>query len=120
MAADAKGVLSLGIFDGDGTLRHDRWREFILITPLFLWASWQVSSATGVITKWFVEDMPLDGLPLGTSKRKESRLAFAQKSVAKDVGVRFGLLLGALWLLNLVSACLCSFKNFIAHQWIGN
>jgi len=104
MAADTKGVLSLGIFDGDGSLRHDRWREFVLIIPLFFWVSWQVSSATTAISKWFIEDTPSDHLPLGLGKRKESRLSYAQKGVAKDVGVRFGLLLGALWLLNLATS----------------
>jgi hypothetical protein len=103
MAADAKGILSLGIFNGDGSLRRDRWREFVLITPLFLWASWQVSTATAVVTKWIVKSDPLDHLPLGIAKRKESRLKIAQNGIGRNVAVRLGLLLVALWLLNLVS-----------------
>jgi hypothetical protein len=103
MAADAKGILSLGIFNGDGSLRHDRWREAVLIAPLFFWVSWHVSSATAIITKYFVEDTPLDDLPVTIGKRKASRMDTARKGVTKNVGTRFGLVIGALWLLNLVS-----------------
>jgi hypothetical protein len=104
-AADTKGLLALGVFSGDGTLRHDRWREFILLAPIFLWTSWQVSTATALITTWFVNDETDGRLPVGVAKRKEGH--FAPKNVrgkiVGDVGLRFGLLLGALWILNLVS-----------------
>lgn len=108
MASDTKGVLSLGIFNGDGSLRHDRWREFILITPIFLWTSWQVSSATAVVTNWVVAESSSEGLlPNGLGKRKEFRpapsLRYPSKLAESSLGMRFGLLLGALWLLNLVS-----------------
>jgi hypothetical protein len=103
MAADAKGILSLGIFDGDGSLRRDRWRELVLIGPLFFWVSWQVSSATASVVKCFLEYTPSDNLPVAVGKRKDSRMVSTRKGLTKEVGTRFGLLLGALWLLNLVS-----------------
>jgi hypothetical protein len=82
-AADGRGVLSIGLFSkGDGSLKSGRWRDAVLIVPILLWAGWQVSCATRQITAWFVE---------GDCLNK-----------------RFITLLGALWLLNLVSAfCGC-------------
>jgi len=111
MAADTKGVLSIGIFKGNGSLRGDRWREFILLTPVFLWTSWQVSCATKEITKWFTEDKLEDELPVGISKRKESPAIYDVKYIPKisrgliagDVGMRFALLLLGLWILNLAT-----------------
>lgn len=103
VAADRKGILSLGVFEGDGSLRRDRWRELLLITPLFLWASWQVSSATATITKWFVENTPTDHLPVGVARRRESPLILAHKGIGSDIRIRVVILMVALWLLNLVS-----------------
>lgn len=104
-AADTKGLLSLGVFSGDGTLRHDRWREFILLTPILLWTSWQVSTATSAITKWFADQEATDRLPVGVAKKKETylRQGGIGGRIVGDVGLRFGVLLGALWILNLVS-----------------
>ena len=77
-AADGRGILSTGLFSmGNGSLKSDRWREAILIIPILLWTAWQVSCATKSITAWFTEGV-------GFEKR-------------------FVALLGALWLLNLVS-----------------
>lgn len=111
MAADTKGVLGLGIFQGNGSLRFDRWREFVLLTPIFLWVSWQVASATVTITKWLTDDERNERLPGGEVKRRESDdLVSAQASwktqrelLLKDVGPRFLMLLAGLWILNLAT-----------------
>jgi hypothetical protein len=113
VAADTKGILSLGVFEGDGSLRRDRWRELLLIMPLFLWASWQVSSATTAITKWFVENAPTDHLPIGAGKRRESRLIIAHKGIGNDIRIRVIILMVALWLLNLVSGFRLSLRSHV-------
>ena len=88
-AADGRGVLSTGLFStGNGSLQSDRWREAVLIIPILLWTAWQVSCATRQITAWFVE---------GNGMKK-----------------RFVALLGALWLLNLVSVSLVDVGHITA------
>ena len=60
LAADTKGVLSLGL---------GRWWDFLLLTAIFLWVSWHVGNATNVITGWIV--IPSDGrqhVDLGASR----------------------------------------------------
>ena len=60
LAADTKGVLSLGL---------GRWWNFLLLTAIFLWVSWHVGNATNVITGWIVG--PSEGrqhLDLGPSR----------------------------------------------------
>jgi len=114
MAADSRGLLSLGIFNGDGTLIHDRWRDFILLTPIFLLLSWKVSRAVEEITKCLVDELPEnDRLPFGIAEAKESPLGEIRPapsstvgSLLRNVGARFLILLVALWILNTVSCTL--------------
>ncbi len=59
LAADTRGVLSLGLFLGDGEDRPGaagvgRWLELGLLTAVFLWTSSDVAHATGIITSWIV------------------------------------------------------------------
>lgn len=56
LAGDTKGLLSTGLFRGDGTFFGDRWRDSLLLTPIFLFVSWKVSNATMVITNLIVKD----------------------------------------------------------------
>ncbi|OCK84262.1 Cas1p-domain-containing protein [Lepidopterella palustris CBS 459.81] len=55
LAGDGGGLLSTGLFQGDGTIKHDRWRDFALITPIFIWMSWRVAGATTTITNWIIK-----------------------------------------------------------------
>ncbi|KAJ9638435.1 hypothetical protein H2199_007124 [Coniosporium tulheliwenetii] len=56
LAGDTEGLLSTGLFRGDGTFFGDRWRDFVLLTPVFLFVSWKMSNATTVITNLIVKD----------------------------------------------------------------
>ena len=53
LAADTKGVLSLGVLDTLG-LAPEKWVEFYLLTVVFLWVSSSVADATVVLTDWIV------------------------------------------------------------------
>ena len=46
LAADTKGVLGLG---------YGRWKDFVLLTIMFLWASYYVAHVTSTITSWLVD-----------------------------------------------------------------
>ncbi|PQE02959.1 CAS1 domain-containing protein [Rutstroemia sp. NJR-2017a BVV2] len=46
LAADTKGILRLGLWG--------RWTEAAVLTGLFLWISWRVADATGVVTGWVI------------------------------------------------------------------
>jgi N-acetylneuraminate 9-O-acetyltransferase len=54
LGADTKGLLSLGLFSGNGD-RKGQWIEFIIITAIFLWTSWWVGNATNTLTNWIVD-----------------------------------------------------------------
>ena len=52
LAGDTKGLLRLGVFDhpyGGGL------EDFLMLTTVFLWFSWNVAWATGILTTWMVE-----------------------------------------------------------------
>ena len=51
LAADTKGILSLGVFPEKGV---GRWIEFTIMTAVFLWGSWCVAAATTVLTEWII------------------------------------------------------------------
>ncbi|KAI9791389.1 MAG: hypothetical protein M1816_003956 [Peltula sp. TS41687] len=51
LAADTKGLLSIGILDLRG---REKWIEFGVLTAAFFWISWCVAGATSVITDWIV------------------------------------------------------------------
>ncbi|KAM0427870.1 hypothetical protein ACHAPT_007329 [Fusarium lateritium] len=51
LAGDTKGVLLFGFFKGDGSLLSDRWRDLVIIVPIFLWMSNLVAEASGAIVK---------------------------------------------------------------------
>ncbi|KAJ4328869.1 hypothetical protein N0V84_000657 [Fusarium piperis] len=51
LAGDTKGILLFGFFKGDGSLLSDRWRDLVIIVPIFLWMSNLVAEASEVIVK---------------------------------------------------------------------
>ncbi|KAK5148795.1 hypothetical protein LTR04_000497 [Oleoguttula sp. CCFEE 6159] len=66
LAADTKGLLSTGLFRdrGEGFL-SGRGCDFVLLTPLFLWISCKVATATARITTSLVDvDTAKDALPI--------------------------------------------------------
>ncbi|KAF2217762.1 hypothetical protein CERZMDRAFT_104315 [Cercospora zeae-maydis SCOH1-5] len=61
LANDQEAVLRTGLFHGDETFLGDRWRDVILLTPLYLIACSVIGDATGVITDWFIKEEPPTG-----------------------------------------------------------
>ena len=136
LAADTKGLLALGVFEGiaggDGGARVD----LAVLTIIFLWVCWHVAAATQALTSWIID--PSDGrrdvegvddgvvgeeegLPRMKCKedvrdvfnigrvaagfgaeamRSASRM---KRLAAGDLRVRIGIILGVMWLLNMVS-----------------
>ena len=131
MAADTKGLLSLGIFGRKDTHIDGKWQDFALLTVIFFWVSWHVAAATTIITSWIVdpiegrpgidasefESSPLDTLELPRTKSNlalneylRGQTAIVNRSTNKliqhvrgDLRVRLVVILGVLWLLNQVS-----------------
>ncbi|OCL01552.1 Cas1p-domain-containing protein [Glonium stellatum] len=129
LAGDTRGLLSTGIFKGDGTIKNDRWRDLIALTPIFIWMSWRVGKATRTITDWITQESVANGQMLESTemhggKANELRLpdynngivgqrttsaaaaAPAQKKLRfvmwlKDVRIRLFILLAILWFLNI-------------------
>nr|POE49310.1 putative o-acetyltransferase cas1 [Quercus suber] len=56
LAADQETVLTTGFFHGNATLAGDRWRDLLLITPLYFIACWIIGDATAALTTWFVKE----------------------------------------------------------------
>ncbi|KAF2843691.1 Cas1p-domain-containing protein, partial [Patellaria atrata CBS 101060] len=55
LAGDGRGLLSTGLFGSrDGRFWSDRWRDAVLLTPVFLWLAWRVRAATDVLAAWAV------------------------------------------------------------------
>ena len=70
LAADTKGILSLGLFDagdryhiggrgiegiGPFLARHGKWLEFVILSALFLRLSLHVAAATQHLTTWIID-----------------------------------------------------------------
>ena len=90
LAGDQESVLRSGFFRGDGTLRNDRWRDLVVLTPLYLIACCVIGDATGLIANWFLDEEK-DGSAggAGTERRKRSHARAASTSA-----VEMGLLAG--------------------------
>ncbi len=121
LAADTKGLLSTGIFDGSG---KGRWVEFVVLTVFFLWISHCVAGATNVLTKWILDggeigedrDRPAPMLELHQVKAEDRtgqpansddgfiRAALLVPAMiwTKDLRLRLGLILLLMWVLNMM------------------
>ncbi|PIA93681.1 putative O-acetyltransferase CAS1 [Cercospora beticola] len=72
LANDQEAVLRAGFFHGNETFLADRWRDIVLLTPLYLVACSIVGDATGVITNWFIKEEPItERVPAATSRPLE-------------------------------------------------
>lgn len=129
LAADTKGLLALGVFGRKQSYIDGRWPDFVLLTVIFFWVSWHVAAATGTVTAWIIDAGAgrSDGEPGGVIARPElpriksnwylnvhaaedvhipilARLAGRfGKLVKEDLRVRLAIILGVLWVLNVVS-----------------
>lgn len=86
LAGDQESVLRTGLFYGDGTLMNDRWRDLVVITPLYLIACCVIGDATGAIANWFIQENP-------SSSEKQSQKQ-RRARVASSSAVEMGLLAG--------------------------
>lgn len=60
LAGDQEAILRTGFFRGNDTLLGDRWKDLLLITPLYLIACSIIGDATIVIAGWFVKEGSAD------------------------------------------------------------
>lgn len=131
LAGDQEAVLRTGLFHGNETVPGDRWRDLLLLTPFYLIACSIVGDSTATITEWFVRETKgsktVSHGPVGPDSDVQMSLladtesvesAIEEKSMGKAaprwrrpsiflwpqrVSGRFLLLLGLMWLLNVVS-----------------
>ena len=135
LAADTKGLLALGVFEGIAGGRGERRIDLAVLTIIFLWVCWHAAAATQTLTNWIVDprekmqDVELkDGLTgvgeeLPRTKSEEevrgvldvgrvadgvgasmmSTVRRMKRHVAGDLRVRIGIILGVMWLLNMLS-----------------
>ncbi|KAF2624956.1 Cas1p-domain-containing protein [Macroventuria anomochaeta] len=54
LAGDNKGILRVGFRYGSGTFLGDKWRDLVVLTPVFVWLAWKVHEATKVTTTWLL------------------------------------------------------------------
>lgn len=121
LAGDTKGVLLFGFFKGDGSLLSDRWRDLVIIVPIFLWMSNLVADASGTIVKLVmhkpeeaVHDEE-DGLKIieptwgnytlldGHRLSRLNQVLGTAIKVAGDPRLRVASIFALMWLLNWVS-----------------
>lgn len=109
LAADTRGLLLTGLFSGNGTLFQDRWRDFLLIAPLFIWISWRVAEATNAMVKMLITIKTAEKPALADELDIESK-GDAEKGVEgrwwhkvhiSDLRLRVGGILVVMWLMNL-------------------
>ena len=111
LAADTKGILSTGLFGHEGAaLGRGRWKDFVLLTGVFLWVARGVSGATGKLTKvllWKggngVEDEVVSLEKLPKMRFSEAIWASCRGVIWRmDLRLRIGLVLGIMLIMNLL------------------
>ncbi|KAL8995195.1 MAG: hypothetical protein Q9169_005028 [Polycauliona sp. 2 TL-2023] len=55
LAADTKGLLSLGLFGRKTTHIEGRYHDLVILTAVFFWLSWMTADATTAITNWIID-----------------------------------------------------------------
>ncbi|KAL8806288.1 MAG: hypothetical protein Q9182_001435 [Xanthomendoza sp. 2 TL-2023] len=108
LAADTKGLLSLGVFGRNGTHLDGRHHDLAVLTVVFFWVSALTADATATITKWIVDpqsmvvpETELTPLPRksGAFSNVLQRLYDAWKESLK---IRLASIVLMLWILNRV------------------
>jgi hypothetical protein len=122
LAGDQESVLGTGFFrGGDGTLRNDRWRDLVVLTPVYLVVCWVVGEATGVIANWFLDEEEKDEggrrqveqLGGGTSSRPNNnhRKRTHGRAASTSSAVEMGLLAGENFTSSSSSSSSSSFEE---------
>lgn len=92
LAGDSHGILRIGLWN--------RWIEFALLTPVFVWISWKVNIATQILSEWVVppqrEDPP-SWLEIDSSRWRRN----VNYKILSDFRGRVGIILLGMWLLNM-------------------
>ncbi|KAF2104280.1 Cas1p-domain-containing protein [Rhizodiscina lignyota] len=121
LAADTKGLLSLGIWSHIGLARYERPLDFLVFTTIFLWLSNLVSNATNHITTLIIQsdglEKPFSSIEGDEERRKSTELklpvyaSYGTRYIRsrgrgvlawlKDLKVKIALMLITLWILNL-------------------
>ncbi|KAL8807674.1 MAG: hypothetical protein Q9200_004574 [Gallowayella weberi] len=108
LAADTKGLLSLGVFGRNGTHLDGRHHDLAVLTVVFFWVSALTADATTTITKWIIDpksmsvpETQLTPLPRrsGASSSVLQRLYDAWEGSLK---IRLASIVLMLWILNRV------------------
>ncbi|KAL8689843.1 MAG: hypothetical protein Q9218_004575 [Villophora microphyllina] len=87
LAADTKGLLSLGIFGRKVTHTEGRYCDLLVLTVAFLFWSWFTADATATITNWIIDPKRfrhhdiIDSPPLPKAKKSDPSLILAQDAV---------------------------------------
>lgn len=58
LAGDGGLLLRAGFRAGDKTFWGDRWRDLVILTPIFVWCAWRVSAANATLTAWVMKPGP--------------------------------------------------------------
>ncbi|KAH7123009.1 10 TM acyl transferase domain found in Cas1p-domain-containing protein [Dactylonectria macrodidyma] len=116
LAGDTRGLILLDMFrGGDGSLLGDRWRDLVIVAPIFIWLSHSVAEASGVIVKLMTEkpreadyDKEEEEWKLNEQwdrglfqHFRPNRIVRAVKSVGSDLRIGVIVMAGAMWLVNL-------------------
>lgn len=84
LAGDQEAVLRTGFFHGDETLSHDRWRDLMLITPLYLIACCIIGDSTGTIATWFCAESDSSGKTAGRPPQDEVEMGLLENAEGTD------------------------------------
>ncbi|KAI4283549.1 MAG: hypothetical protein L6R38_002079 [Xanthoria sp. 2 TBL-2021] len=77
LAADTKGLLSLGVFGRKATHIDGRYHDLVILTGVFLWLSWMTADATTTITNWIIDPR----------QQPVQEIKLTPLTVANDVGL---------------------------------
>lgn len=122
LAGDSEGLLRIGFRYGSGTLLGDKWRDVVILTPIFVWLAWRVHEATKVTTAWVLHGIstaadgegdervangtemelpgwqrPSIGVEDGIERRQK------RQRVSKKFFLRVGGIVGIIWLASVAS-----------------
>lgn len=125
LAGDGRALLRIGFRHDNGNFLNDRWLDFVVLTPVFVWVAWKVHCATGTFTAWILGtscsvevktskgahgsghreriELPRHGsnLPMSNTQGPTSR---GGKTLMK----RLLMVMMIIWVTNCVSECSCA------------
>ena len=117
-AADGRGVLGLGLWRGDGSVARDRWRDLAVLVPVLLFFAHQAADAADIVAHLLVEPeaetkhqlQPLPMYDRGATRQLARKASDpidevwkpATSKVHRDPKLQAAMVLGVLWLLNLL------------------